>query len=128
MDSIFFNQSIHSFLCIAFFSFIQWLSWTFFYKLQLFAYAAREHTKKYGTTLEQYAKIAYKNHKQGKNNPYASIPHEIPMKKIIGSRMVCDPITLPMSTPTADGSAAAVVCSKAFMEAHCLQVNKMKVC
>lgn len=93
-------------------------------QLQLFAYAAREHTKAYGTTLEQYAKISHKNHKQGKNNPYASIPYEIPMKKIVGSRMICDPITLPMSTPTADGSAAAVVCSKAFMEARGLQVLK----
>ena len=37
--------------------------------------------------------------------------------------MICDPITLPMSAPTADGSAAALVCSKTFMESHGLQVN-----
>lgn len=37
--------------------------------------------------------------------------------------MICKPITFAMSAPTADGSAAAVVCSKEFMES-----NQMQVC
>ena len=42
------------------------------------------------------------------------------------SPMICDPITLPMSAPTADGSAAAVVCSEEFMIARGLQVSKVR--
>ena len=37
---------------------------------QMFGNAAREHMKRYGTTKEQLAKIALKNHKHSTNNPY----------------------------------------------------------
>ena len=36
----------------------------------MFGNAAREHMKRYGTTKEQLAKIALKNHKHSTNNPY----------------------------------------------------------
>ena len=36
---------------------------------QMFGNAAREHMKKYGTTKEHLAKIAYKNHKHSVKNP-----------------------------------------------------------
>ena len=36
---------------------------------QMFGNAAREHMKKYGTTKEHLAQIAYKNHKHSVNNP-----------------------------------------------------------
>ena len=35
---------------------------------QMFGNAGREHMDKYGTTKEQIAKIAYKNHKNSVNN------------------------------------------------------------
>jgi len=37
---------------------------------QLFGNAGKEHMEKYGTTLEQFAKIAEKNHKHSGNNPW----------------------------------------------------------
>lgn len=96
---------------------------TFCFMLQLFAYAAQEHSAIYGSTLEQCAKIAYKNHKHSIHNPHASLRKEIPLKRICKSRMICKPITLTMSAPTADGSAAAVVCSRDFMEFRGMQVS-----
>ena len=90
---------------------------------QLFAYAAQEHIEKYGSTFEQCAKISYKNHKHSVHNPNACVRKEIPFKGITHSKMICKPITFAMSAPTADGSAAAVVCSKGFMES-----NQMQVC
>lgn len=36
---------------------------------QLFSKAGEEHMRKYGTTVQQMAKIAYKNHKHSVNNP-----------------------------------------------------------
>ena len=95
----------------------------FCFMLQLFAYAAQEHSAKYGSTQEQCAKIAYKNHKHSIHNPHASLRKEIPLKRICESRMICKPITLTMSAPTADGSAAAVVCSRDFMEFRGMQVS-----
>lgn len=93
------------------------------FNTQLFAYAAQEHSTKYGSTLEQCAKIAYKNHKHSVHNPYACLRKEIPLKYISESKTICKPITLAMSAPTADGSAAAVVCSRAFMESRGMQVS-----
>ena len=93
------------------------------FNTQLFAYAAQEHSSKYGSTLEQCAKIAYKNHKHSVHNPYACLRKEIPLKYISESKTICKPITLAMSAPTADGSAAAVVCSRVFMESRGMQVS-----
>lgn len=89
---------------------------------QLFAYAAQEHSKKYGSTFEQCAKISYKNHKHSVHNRNACLRKEIPFKGITHSKMICKPITFAMSAPTADGSAAAVVCSKEFMKSYQMQV------
>ena len=38
-------------------------------------------------------------------------------------RELCYPITFPMSAPTADGGAAAIVCSEDFVNKHNLQVK-----
>jgi len=37
----------------------------------MFAYAARDHTTHHGTTLDQYAKVTYKNRKHGAMNDRA---------------------------------------------------------
>ena len=42
----------------------------------LFGNAGIEHMKKYGTTQEHFAKIAYKNHKHSVNNPYSQFRDE----------------------------------------------------
>ena len=38
---------------------------------EIFANAALEHMKKYGTKADHFAKIAVKNHKHSVNNPYS---------------------------------------------------------
>jgi len=38
---------------------------------RLFGNAGLEHMEKYGTKLEHFAKIAYKNHRHSVNNPYS---------------------------------------------------------
>ncbi|XP_078350176.1 sterol carrier protein 2-like isoform X1 [Oculina patagonica] len=95
--------------------------------VKLFAYAAQEHSEKHGSTFEQCAKISYKNHKHSVNNPNACIRKEIPLKGITHSKMICKPITFAMSAPTADGSAAAVVCSREFMESNNMQNKAVEI-
>lgn len=41
------------------------------FAIRLFANAGKEYMQKYGTTLEQFAKIAEKNHRHSANNPYS---------------------------------------------------------
>jgi acetyl-CoA acetyltransferase len=76
-----------------------------------FALVARWHMEKYGTTREQFAKVAVKAHKNGVLNPYAQYRKEETVEEVLDSRMISDPITLLMCCPTGDGAAAAVLCS-----------------
>lgn len=112
---------------------LQWtdcviIDFSFCLIFQLFAYAAQEHSQKYGSTFEQCAKIAYKNHKHSVHNPNACLRKELPLNSITHSKMICKPITFAMSAPTADGSASAIVCSREFMESNGMQVCFEEFC
>jgi benzoylsuccinyl-CoA thiolase BbsB subunit len=75
-----------------------------------FALSMRRHMEKYGTTLEQFAKVSVKNHRNGCLNPYSQYHKELSLEEILSSRMVCDPITLLQCCPNTDGAAAAILC------------------
>jgi sterol carrier protein 2 len=92
----------------------------------MFAYAAREHTRLYGTKFSQYACIAQKNRKQGSNNPFACFQRELPSEDV-KKWPLTHPITSGMSAMTADGGAAAIVCSETFMHQHGLQSNAVEI-
>ena len=77
-----------------------------------FALSARRHMEEYGTTAEQFAKISVKNHHHGCLNPYSQYKKEMTVEEILGSRMICDPITLFECCPNTDGAAAAILCSE----------------
>lgn len=77
----------------------------------VFGQTGVEHMRKYGTTAEQFAKIAVKNHKHGVHNPYAQYQMETPLEDVLNARMIAWPNTLYMCCPTGDGAAAAVLMS-----------------
>lgn len=66
----------------------------------MFGNAGVEHMEKYGTTQEQIAKIAWKNHKHSKNNPYAQFRDEYSMEQILKSPQVFGPLTKLQCCPT----------------------------
>ena len=75
----------------------------------VFGQAGVEHMRKYGTTFEQFAKVAYKNHKHSTQNPYAQYQQEFSLEEIMNARMISWPNTLYMCCPTGDGAGAVVV-------------------
>lgn len=77
----------------------------------VFGQAGVEHMRKYGTTQEQFAKVAVKNHKHSLGNPYAQYQMETPLEDVLNARTVAWPNTLYMCCPTGDGAAAAVLMS-----------------
>ncbi len=85
---------------------------------QMFADAGREHMTKYGTTPEQFARIAEKNHRHSANNPYAQFQTVYTLEEILGATMIHEPLTKLQCSPTSDGSAAAVLASERFVEQH----------
>ncbi|MDO8491330.1 MAG: thiolase family protein, partial [Dehalococcoidia bacterium] len=76
------------------------------------AMLARRHMLDYGTTREQIAMVAVKNHRNGLLNPYAQYQMAVTVEDVMNSRMVADPLTLYECSPTTDGAAAAILCSR----------------
>ena len=76
----------------------------------LYAMIARLHMHNYGTTPEQLAAVAVKNHHNGKMNPNAQFQYDISIDQVLNSTMVCDPLHLLDCSPITDGAAAVIVC------------------
>ncbi|ODV49643.1 acetyl-CoA C-acetyltransferase [Methanohalophilus euhalobius] len=75
----------------------------------LYAMIARMHMQQYGTTSEQLAQVAVKNHKNGTNNPIAQYRNNITVDKVLNSIMVADPLHIFDCSPITDGAAALVL-------------------
>ena len=86
------------------------------FALQLFGNAGREHQEKYGTTAEQIAKIAEKNHRHSANNPYSQFKDIYSLEEILASKAFYPPLTKLQCCPTSDGAAAAILASEKFVE------------
>ncbi|KAL6059419.1 sterol carrier protein 2 [Balamuthia mandrillaris] len=96
--------------------------------IKMFGDAAVEHQQKYGTTDKQFAIVAWKNHKHSVNNPYAQLQREFSLETIMSKDMhLYGPLTLYQACPTGDGSAAAIVCSEAFVKKHNLQEHAVEI-
>ncbi|KAA0189149.1 hypothetical protein HAZT_HAZT003411 [Hyalella azteca] len=94
---------------------------------QLFGNAAKEHMKRYGTSPQHLAKIAFKNHKHSVNNPYSQFQTEYSLEEIEGSAKVFDPLSKLQCCPTSDGGAAAVLASEEFVKQHKLQDRAVEI-
>jgi acetyl-CoA acyltransferase len=78
----------------------------------VFAHVGLEHTRQYGTTFEQFAKVSVKNHHHSTLNPKAMYRKETPLEEVMGAEMISYPNTKLMCSVNVDGSAAAVLCSE----------------
>ncbi len=84
----------------------------------VFALIARAHMDKYGTTEEQMAAVAVKNHKHGTKNPKAQFQKEITIEQVMKSAYVADPLKLYDCCPFTDGGAAVVLASEEVARKH----------
>ena len=78
----------------------------------VFAEAGMDHSRKYGTTFEQFAKISVKNHWHSTMNPKARYQIETPLEEVMNAEMISYPNTKLMCSVNVDGSAAAVLASE----------------
>jgi acetyl-CoA C-acetyltransferase/acetyl-CoA acyltransferase len=78
----------------------------------VFALIARAHMTKYGTTEEQMAAVAVKNHRHGALNPKAQFQREITLEQVLASAYVADPLKLYDCCPFTDGGAAVILASE----------------
>ena len=75
----------------------------------IFAMMARRHMHEHGTTREQLACVAVKNHRHGALNPMAQFRSEITLETVMGAEMVADPLGTFDCSPVSDGAAAVVL-------------------
>ncbi|XP_073752850.1 sterol carrier protein 2 isoform X2 [Callorhinus ursinus] len=94
---------------------------------QMFACAGKEHMEKYGTKVEQFAKIGWKNHKHSVNNPYSQFQQEYSLDEVMTSRKVFDYLTVLQCCPTSDGAAAAVLASEVFVRKYGLESKAVEI-
>jgi acetyl-CoA acyltransferase len=78
----------------------------------MFAQIGVEHARKYGTTFEQFAKVAVKNHRHSTMNPKAMSQRETTLREVMEAEMISWPNTKLMCSINVDGAAAAVIASE----------------
>ena len=76
----------------------------------LYAMIAHAHMAKYGTTSEQLAHVAVKNHRNGAKNPNAQFPMEITVDTVLNAVRVASPLGLFDCSPVTDGGACVLLC------------------
>jgi acetyl-CoA C-acetyltransferase len=77
----------------------------------IYAMIATRHMYDYGTTKEQLAQVAVKNHANGALNPYAQYQKEITIDQVLNATMVAYPLGLLDCSPVSDGAASIVLCA-----------------
>ena len=75
----------------------------------LFAMIARRHMYQYGTTREQLAAVAVKNHANGAKNPLAHMRKVITMEQALKGKPISEPLTVFDCSLISDGAAAVLI-------------------
>ena len=88
------------------FPFEQWHGITF---PGLYALMATAHMHKYGTTEEQLAMVAVKNHHNGFLNPKAHMQREVTLEKALSSRVIAWPLKLYDCSLITDGGSCVII-------------------
>jgi acetyl-CoA acetyltransferase len=78
----------------------------------VFAEAGMEHSRKHGTTFQQFAQVSVKNHRHSTLNPKAMYQYETPLETVMTAEMIAYPNTKLMCSVNVDGAAAAVLASE----------------
>lgn len=84
--------------------------------MDLYAAQAKVHMERFGTTQEDFARIASNTHCHGQHNPNAQYRTPFTVEEVLADKSIVDPFTRAMCAPVSDGSAALVLCSEAALK------------
>jgi acetyl-CoA acetyltransferase len=76
-----------------------------------YALIAQAHMAEYGTTAEQFARVAVSGRAHAARNPAAQMREPITVEDVLGSRMIADPLHLLDCSLVSDGGSAIVLAS-----------------
>jgi len=77
-----------------------------------YALHANSHMAKYGTTEEDLALVAVKNHKYGSMNPIAHLQNKVTVEAVLNSMVIASPLKLYDCCPLTDGASSLVLASE----------------
>ncbi|MCS7139904.1 MAG: thiolase domain-containing protein [Candidatus Nezhaarchaeota archaeon] len=77
-----------------------------------YALHATAHMAKYGTTEEDLALVAVKNHKYASMNPIAHLRNKVTVEEALSSPVIAAPLKLYDCCPISDGAAAVILASE----------------
>lgn len=80
--------------------------------MDLYAGLCRAHMARFGTTREQLALIASKNHAHAALNDKCHFDRPMTPQEVLAGRPLAYPLTVPMCSPLSDGACAAVLCNR----------------
>jgi acetyl-CoA acetyltransferase len=86
------------------------------FAMDMYASVCRAHMECFGTTQEDLAVVASKNHNHSVSSPYAHYRKPLTVEAVLAGRPVVYPLTAPMCAPVSDGGAAAVLCSSDYLK------------
>ena len=92
--------------------------------MDIYAGFCRMHMREFGTTQEQLAMIASKNHEHSVHNIRSQYNKAFSVEEVLAAAPITYPLTLPMCSPVSDGAAAAIVCSDAGLKRLELQGSR----
>ena len=78
---------------------------------RIFAQAALEHMSRYGSTIEEIASVAVKNHEHSTRNPLAQFQRPFSMAEVLADKVVAGPLTRSQCSPMSDGASVVIVAS-----------------
>ncbi|MDD5711429.1 MAG: thiolase family protein [Smithellaceae bacterium] len=95
--------------------------------MDVYGYEARQHMKKFGSTIDQLAIVASKNHFHSSLNPNAQYRFLVSPEEVLADRLVTWPLTRSMCAPVGDGAASAILCDEATVKRLGLASQAVKV-
>lgn len=87
--------------------------------LRYFGGAGREHMEKYGSTINDFAKIRAKASRHAAKNPLSVFRTEMTEEQVLAEQLIWPGVmTRPMACPPTCGGAAAILVSREFAKRH----------
>ena len=98
--------------------------------LDVYADEAKTYLAQYDALVDDFAAVAVKNRAHGALNPLAQFRKPQTVEDVLSARMIVDPLTLPMCSPTTDGAAAVIVVSESYLRrkgGHACEINGIEL-
>ncbi len=85
----------------------------------IYALIARLHMHRFGTTEEDLAMVAVKNHRNAVHNPRAQFRREVSIEDVMSSPYIAEPLKVLDCAPLSDGASAVILASEEVAKKLC---------